>query len=453
MFCGNCGRNVPNQYNTCPYCGYPLIQGMQPPQKQSKNPLYIGLIVAAAILVACAIAGVVIFFTYKSKNSGKEAITQTQNNQSVGTASQSASAPAPTPTPTSVPTNQNPVSYVEEKVCINYADATSYLITQSQDGQTYEPQKVIDGNYKTAWIEGRDDLGIGESIVLHFGETERITRMLIYNGFLNTKYRYAINGKVTQIRVEFDDGTVIDTFPDVLVVPEEKVPFEVSEMWPTEILLDQPISASSVRLTILNAEGGSKYDDVAISEVEIYHEVEAEMAATAVSTGAIDDDIIQAYADFYERNSDPLMHGSTSVSSAYIDEDDIPEIIVKEVMDLETYSILHYENGTVYAFGYYESICFSPRNNDVISMACDGATSEDLHLSIVGNKMKPVEGVTSTYEDDNQTHYYILDSNKNKTEVSENDYDLAYATQRKYDTYIYADKMTFYDSVEEAMKH
>ena len=79
--------------------------------------------------------------------------------------------------------------FVERKIKFNRVKASSHLETKSQDGQTYEPEHLIDGWYLSAWIEGKDDLGIGESVELSFKKTERITRMVLYNGFLDTKYR------------------------------------------------------------------------------------------------------------------------------------------------------------------------------------------------------------------------------------------------------------------------
>lgn len=214
--------------------------------------------------------------------------------------------------------------FVERKIKIKGTKASSHLETKSQDGQTYEPEHLIDGWYLSAWIEGKDDLGIGESVELSFDKTERITRMVIYNGFLDTKYRYAINGKVTKLLVEFDDGTSKTIDVKTMSAPEEKETFQESEMQPTELILDEPITASSVKLTIMDAVSGSKYDDVAISEIELYHEVEV----PALSAD-MEKKVAKAYTDVINAcKADELGREYSRFALANIASNGIPQLIM-----------------------------------------------------------------------------------------------------------------------------
>lgn len=214
--------------------------------------------------------------------------------------------------------------FVERKIKIKGTKASSHLETKSQDGQTYEPEHLIDGWYLSAWIEGKDDLGIGESVELSFDKTERITRMVIYNGFLDTKYRYAINGKVTKLLVEFDDGTSKTIDVKTMSAPEEKETFQESEMQPTELILDEPITASSVKLTIMDAVSGSKYDDVAISEIELYHEVEV----PALSAD-MEKKVAKAYTDVINAcKADELGREYSRFALANIASNGIPQLVM-----------------------------------------------------------------------------------------------------------------------------
>ncbi len=328
MFCKYCGKQIPEESEFCKYCGKKLpsvkeqnhavkIPEAEQIEAVSHNPEEAGvsdvgnkktfpkwlIIVPAVVLTVCVALGVFLW-AYKSNIKQKDTEPETEEiaEEIVNEESESEIATGQTEeqdVEQETETEQNGISdessvadknsreeaepvYVERKIPIWLTSATSYCTSQSKDGQTYEPRHATDGNYTTAWLEGVNGLGVGESISFDFDKTERITKVVIYNGFLNTKYRYAINGKVAKAKLNFDDGTQKSVSLNIMEdVPEDKVPFSMDEMNPTTILFDEPVTASWMKLTIEGAVAGSKYEDVCISEVEIYHEVEVDP-----STGA-----------------------------------------------------------------------------------------------------------------------------------------------------------------------
>lgn len=50
----------------------------------------------------------------------------------------------------------------------------------------------------------------------------------------------------------------------------DDVPFDSSELNPTEILIDEPVVTDTIRLTILSDIPGEKYYDTCISEIKVY---------------------------------------------------------------------------------------------------------------------------------------------------------------------------------------
>ena len=50
----------------------------------------------------------------------------------------------------------------------------------------------------------------------------------------------------------------------------DDVPFDSSELNPTEVYLDEPVVTDTIRLTILSDIPGVKYYDTCISEIEVY---------------------------------------------------------------------------------------------------------------------------------------------------------------------------------------
>lgn len=158
-----------------------------------------------------------------------------------------------------------------EKIPVTYATATTYLHDTASDGQTYEPEKLIDNDHRTAWIDGAKGDGIGESVQLEFGMERKVSKLVIYNGFLNSCYRYTLNGKLTRALIEFSDGTSFEANIDVMDgLGMEKTPIAEEDMSPTTIVLDEPVKASWVKLTILDIVRPLKWHDTAISEIEVY---------------------------------------------------------------------------------------------------------------------------------------------------------------------------------------
>lgn len=163
-----------------------------------------------------------------------------------------------------------------EKLDIYSVRASSFLGDIAEDGQTYEPDNLIDGDYRTAWVDGKKKNdssgdGVGEYIIMDLGGKRDVSKIVIYNGFLRTKYRYTFNGKVKRIQIEFDDGTTIGKHLDIRHdLGLDKVEIPVEDMLPTEIYLDQPVSTSWIKFTILEVEAGVNWHDTAISEIEIY---------------------------------------------------------------------------------------------------------------------------------------------------------------------------------------
>lgn len=78
-----------------------------------------------------------------------------------------------------------------------------------------------------------------------------------------------INGQPTRVLVEWDGGQgpydiSRQEFPDV------DEPFNNDELPCTELKFDQGIQTQYLKLTILEATEGTKYKDIAISEIEVF---------------------------------------------------------------------------------------------------------------------------------------------------------------------------------------
>lgn len=148
---------------------------------------------------------------------------------------------------------------------VHYAEVSSMLPTYKN--KSYGGDRLIDGNISTPWVEGVDGNGEGQTIVLHLAAPERVYGILVYGGYLESEYLYGINGKPTNIKVDFGNGAVVEQrldngsrFRDGSVALQR----------PDRVQLSQSVVTDTITITILEAEAGSKYQDTCISEMIVY---------------------------------------------------------------------------------------------------------------------------------------------------------------------------------------
>ncbi|MCR5602565.1 MAG: hypothetical protein K6G27_02550 [Lachnospiraceae bacterium] len=158
----------------------------------------------------------------------------------------------------------------QEKLKISFAEASSVLNAASKDHATYVAGNVCDGNYKTAWVEGVAGNGEGQILALHLDGVHKISRIKIYNGFLKTKRRYAINGRVTSAVIDYGSGYQQAVDLKAMNPPEVEIEFAEAEMGETEIVPEIPCETDTISITLTGVQPGSKYTDTAISEIEVY---------------------------------------------------------------------------------------------------------------------------------------------------------------------------------------
>lgn len=150
------------------------------------------------------------------------------------------------------------------------AEASSGLASQGK--KTYDASHLVDGNRNTCWVEGVSGTGAGETIELNLGKEQIVYGLIICNGYLESKYLYGINGKVSAVTVRTADGTAKQADLVILEFDEVKEPFETYEREGTEnwINFDHPVYTDKIMITIDDAVAGSKYEDTCISEIIVY---------------------------------------------------------------------------------------------------------------------------------------------------------------------------------------
>ncbi len=232
--------------------------------------------------------------------------------------------------------------------------ATSQL--DDSNIETHGPELLFDGNLATAYAEGADGSGEGEEIVIDLDGEYYIREIRCYPGNQLSEYFAEQYGYPTKLTFYFSDGSSRSS--GLIDAPQPGDSF---------ILLfigDNPVKTDSIRVVIENASAGDKTSDVAdctcISEIEIYG-YRAEAAEESVED---DDEIWQLlYADYITQN----FLGSTDrlyeeFYLAYVNKDNIPELITVGNSSPGECSCMYIEDGEVKEIPLSGSVCFWLRN-------------------------------------------------------------------------------------------
>lgn len=292
MYCKHCGKENKDGQRFCKYCGADL---QFTDEGSGSNRALVVVVISLAVMFMVALGIFLgLFLGHKGRPEGEDveianatgttAVTdaglendETAEVEDKVTMDKTADNAAPEPEGNAeaaeqtdsekLTSEENPPEYMLD---IQIAEASSELDVVSSDNATYYSENLYDGNYKTAWVEGVEGNGVGQSVILKLDGVHTITRLKIYNGFLKTKRRYAINGKVTTALIDYGNGNHEMVDLNVMDVPEDEVGFEAYEMGETEIIPDGTYETDEITVTIIGAVAGSKYSDTAISEIEIY---------------------------------------------------------------------------------------------------------------------------------------------------------------------------------------
>ena len=167
----------------------PESQGGAGATSRSSNPiLTAGVISIAVLLLILTAVGVAFVYKYR------------KGSDSVG--SPRASSSTPTPSPESRNANSEMRASGELQI-----RASSSSVRYAVQTNTYDAANAIDGNKRTAWIEGVDGPGIGEWLRFDFGREIILHRVLILPGYFKSPQIWAQNNRLAAATLQFSDGT------------------------------------------------------------------------------------------------------------------------------------------------------------------------------------------------------------------------------------------------------
>jgi hypothetical protein len=127
----------------------------------------------------------------------------------------------------------------------------------------YDAEQAHDFNLNTAWVEGKEGDGIGESLVYTIAGLEselKITSLTIFNGYRKSRELWEDNSRVKQFRIH------VDGKPYGLINLKDAYDYQTVEIGQIQL---KPGKTTTLKFEILAVYKGRKFADTAISEIEL----------------------------------------------------------------------------------------------------------------------------------------------------------------------------------------
>ncbi|WP_434389582.1 NADase-type glycan-binding domain-containing protein [Melittangium boletus] len=145
------------------------------------------------------------------------------------------------------------------------ASATSFLRNNwNKYQENYHPSYALDDDPKTAWVEGADGDGVGESLRIPLSslDSARTVRLVIFNGYQKSPALLAANAAPKQLTVTVRGLAGNSTASQQLTLEKK--------MGPQSFDIPVEGSVAEVVLSIDKVHPGTKYRDTCISDVQVF---------------------------------------------------------------------------------------------------------------------------------------------------------------------------------------
>jgi hypothetical protein len=138
-------------------------------------------------------------------------------------------------------------------------DASSTLTTD--EAAAYWPWYAVDGSLETAWVEGAQGPGIGETITLTFPGKLKVEYIGMDIGYDSSEAAFFANNRIKRVAITFSSGYHIDH------VFDDERGVQMFDITPPETTLAE---TTIVRIVIADVYRGTSYDDTCVSEIQVW---------------------------------------------------------------------------------------------------------------------------------------------------------------------------------------
>lgn len=135
--------------------------------------------------------------------------------------------------------------------------SSSHLI-DSGDEERYAPARLLDGDPRTSWVEGREDSGTGETVSIELSPPVVADTIRIMPGYFDSRY-WSANNRVAAARITVQDDTGtqhVYEAPVVDAMQTQSVRIGSRSIW-------------KIDLEITDVYSGDRWDDTCIAELSL----------------------------------------------------------------------------------------------------------------------------------------------------------------------------------------
>ena len=238
QLCGRCGAPNSPQRRRCGRCGVrldeatpaaPAAPQVRTTSRATAEASRLRVQVLVGVLVVAAVAGI-----------------------SVGLASSRRDRPpADGPVPE---VTFDPAAHPGSPRRLEAARARASSTLAPASGIRYDAPLVLDGDRRTAWNEGVEGPGVGETITVRLRERSWVATIVVRNGYQKSDTTFLSNMRAKSVRLTTDDGSSF-----VITLQDDQGEQAVA--------LPEPVLARELVFEVREVYPGERYEDLAISEI------------------------------------------------------------------------------------------------------------------------------------------------------------------------------------------
>lgn len=156
---------------------------------------------------------------------------------------------------TAAQTTLTTVAPVPAKVDPATITASASSTLPDEPPYTYGVKNTLDGNPETAWNDGAPGSGAGEKLTYKFARPVRLTSIRLINGYASNPTLFQQNARLRNV---------------VLVTEAGRFPFTIGDVFDRQQFDIDFGRTSSLVIEVVSVYPGTKYEDLALSEIEFY---------------------------------------------------------------------------------------------------------------------------------------------------------------------------------------
>lgn len=155
-------------------------------------------------------------------------------------------------------------NYTYQEVNFETVESSSHLV--SSRGNEYHAGYTLDNDLSTCWQDGANGTGEGEFLLYNFDREYEVGKIRIANGNRKSFQKYQKNCRLAKVHVYFyNNGNEVKV---------ESMQFEDSFEQEFFELYTTPVQCDSVKIVAISVYPGSEFNDLCVSEVEIYEAIQ-----------------------------------------------------------------------------------------------------------------------------------------------------------------------------------